>query len=379
MKKTYLIISSILFFTQITVYAQSEQKHRFDIELQSGYEYNYFKSPTEVRQNGILFNADSLIASSSYQDIKADYDYRIKWGANRLRFSATPFVRYFNEASDDSYWSFLGSVKYDTKLSRTTKILAELSLKRMNREGLDGAQDVLINPLGYTKYGASTGIEFALLKRNKSTVEGFYNFKNFDAFGVQDLQYNEFGIRIKSVQSFYVGKRKHSYGGTITANKRLYTTFNASNIDSEGERDWDYVKASIFYELPFSKEIEIKPSLIYYQRIDNLLDRSGFTQYGPSLAIKYASAKTKVRGKISYLTRDYKTLQARDNNGLIGENIQYTYADISISAEHRILKNLYATASLYSRVRNTNFTDIDARSFRAYRNQYMGVGVRWKF
>ncbi len=203
MKKEHLICI-LIFFIPVCLFAQSEQKHRFDIEVQGGYEFNYFKSPSEVRQNGIIFNADSLIASSSYQDVKADYDYRIKWGANRLRFSATPFLRHFNEAPSDSYWSFDGSAKYDTKLSRTTKILAELSLKRMNREGLDGAQDVLINPLGYTKYGMSGGIEFAALKRNKSTIEGFYNFKNFDAFGVQDLQYNEFGIKLKSIQSFYV-------------------------------------------------------------------------------------------------------------------------------------------------------------------------------
>lgn len=378
MKKGNLI-SILTFLISVSIFAQSEQKHRFDIEVQGGYEYNYFKSPTEVRQNGVLFNADSLISSSSYQDIKADYDYRIKWGANRLRFSATPFVRYFNESPTDSYWSFLGTAKYDTKLSRTTKILAELSLKRMNREGLDGAQDVLINPLGYTNYGASGGVQFALIENNKSTAEAFYNFKNFDEFGVQNLQFNEFGIQLKSVQNHYVGKQKHSYGATIIAKKRLYTTFNASNVDSEGERDWDYLKATLFYELPFSKHFEIKPSVVYYQRIDNLLDRSGYTQYGPSLSLKYGAKKTKVRAKISYLTRDYKTLQARDNNGLIGENIKYTYADFSINAEHRILKNVYTTATVYSRVRNTNFTDIDARSFRGYRNQYMGIGLRWQF
>ena len=347
--------------------------------MQGGYEFNYFKSPTEVLQNDILFTADSLIASSSYQDIIADYDYRIKWGANRLRISVAPFIRYFNQTNDDSYWSLTSSAKYDKEISRTTKLLAELSFKRMNRRGLDGAQDVLINPLGYTKYGASTGIQFALLDDNKSTAEGFYNFKNFDAFGAQDLEYNEFGVRFKSVQSFFIGKRKHSYGGIITAKKRLYTTFNASNIDAEGERNWDYLRASAFYELPISRRIDIKPSFLYYQRIDNLLDRSGFTQYGPSLSFKFDNKKTEIDAKVSYLSRNYKTLEARDEGGSLGENIRYTYANFSINAAHQLGKNLYFTATAYSRVRTTNVTDISSRSFRGYRNQYMGIGIRWEF
>jgi hypothetical protein len=373
------ILTFLAFLVNVLIFAQSEQKHSLDIGTQGGYEFNYFKSPTEVVQDGVLFTSDSLISSSGYQDIKADYDYRIKWGANRLRISVAPSIRYFYDATDDSYWSLTTHAKYDRKVSRTTKILAELSLKRMNREGLDGAQDVLINPLGYTNYGAAMGIQFALIKDNKSTAEAFYNFKNFDAFGVQNLQFNEFGIQLKSVKSYYIGKQKHRYGATLFAKKRLYQTFNASNIDTEGERDWDYVKGTVFYDLPISKTFEIKPSLVYYQRIDNLLDRSGFTQFGPALGVKYKNKKTTLSGKISYLTRNYKTLLARDNSGLTGENIQYTYADFSLNASQRLRKNIYLTATAYSRVRTTNFTDIDARSFRGYRNQYMGMGLRWEF
>jgi len=377
MNTTKISIIILLAFTSTMSYAQN--KNTFTVETQAGYEYNYFRSPDEIRTGGIVLTKDDLISSSFYQDIALDYKYRYKWNKNRFRVSASPFSRIFYENSDDSYWSLDVNAKYDYKLSRETNLFTEVRFMRMNREGLGGDQDVLINPLGYTNYGGNLGVKLLPFTGNVLTVEGFYNFRNFDAFGVRDLQYSEFGVQLSSVQSFKINKLKHKLGVTVYAKKRLYDTFNASEIESDGERDWDYLKGTLYYKLPFSKQFEIKPNFIYYVRIDNSTNRSGFNQFGPGIALKYDNNKTKIKGTFSFITRNYTDIEARNTDGLIGQDLTYEYSNFQLDGAHKISNNLSITATLFSKVRSTNYSDIDARSFRNYRNQYAGVGILWKF
>ena len=371
------IISSIIIVLGLSINAQSKTK--LSVETQSGYEYNYFKSPKQVEMNGTTFNADDLISSSMLQDIEIDFNYRYKWKKNRLRFSVNPSTRLFYENVDDSYWSVSVYGKYDYDITRTTRILAETNFKRVNREGLDGAQDVLVNPLGFTNYGASTGLEFSPLKRNQTTVELFYNFRDYDAFGTRDLQFNEFGIKMSTEQEFRINKLKHKYGVDAYLKKRLYDTFNASDIDSEGERDWSYIKIVPFYQYPISKQLEVEASFQMYKRIDNLVQRSGFNQFGPELTIRYKYEKTKVFANTSYIVRNYTDIEAQDSNGTIGEKVKYNYMNFRLNAEQQLTKNLSLVGTLYSRIRTTNNTNIEARSFRNYRNQYVSLGLKWKF
>ncbi|GAA4279415.1 hypothetical protein [Aquimarina mytili] len=374
-----IIIGAIALLLSGLTFSQS--KTAFDVETRGGYEYNYFKSPEVIRMNDTILTKEDLIASSIYQDIKLNYKYRYKWNKkNRLRVFLTPFSRLFYENFDDSYWSLDARAKYDHKFTKKLSFLAEARFKRMNREGLGGDQDVLINPLGYTNYGATAELEVVPFENNETTLGGFYNFKDFDAFGVRDLQFNETGIQFSSVQSFEVNRLKHKFGVNGYFKKRLYDTFNASEIITDGERDWDYAKGSIFYELPFSSTFKIKPNFLYYVRIDNSTEgRSGFNQFGPGINMMYKSKTTKVRSTFSYITRKYKEIEARNTEERIGEKLKYGYANFQVNAAHKIGKGFSVTGILYSRIRSTNYTDIDARSFRNYRNQYAGIGVLWEF
>ena len=374
-KRNIISVVILLFMCSLSF---SQSKNTLDVETQGGYEYNYFKSPKEVRINDSIIAKEDLISSSIFQDISIDYRYRYKWKKNRVRVSLNPFSRLFYENFDDSYWSLDAKAKYDYKFTKKIIFVSEIRFKRMNREGLGGDQDVLINPLGYTNYGATAGIEFVPFDSNEMTFEGFYNFKDFDAFGVRDLQFDEFGVQFSSIQSFKVNELEHKAGGNIYFKKRLYDTFNASEIDTDGERDWDYVKGSLFYELPINEEFKLKPNFTHYTRIDNSTGRSGFNQFGPGINLIYKNESTKIRSSLSFITRKYKEIEARNTDVLIGENLKYQYTNFQLNASHKIGNGLSLTATLYSKVRSTNYTDIDARSFRNYRNQYVGIGVRWE-
>ncbi|WP_146052682.1 hypothetical protein [Aquimarina sp. I32.4] len=371
-------IISIVLVMLLYSFSFSQSKNTLEVGTQAGYEYNYFKSPNEVRVEGNVLVKEDLISSSFYQDIEAHYKYRYKQRKNRFRLSINPFSRIFYESVDDSYWSLNAVAKYDYKFTRKTAFLAEARLKRMNREGLGGNQDVLINPLGYTNYGATLGFKFPLFNENETTFEGFYNFKDFDAFGIRDLQFDEYGVQLSSVQSFDINRLEHKLGVSALVKKRMYDTFNASEIDTNGERDWDYIKANLFYELPFSEHFKIRPNILYYARIDNSAGRSGFKQFGPGLNMAYKNRGTKIRTSFSYITRKYDAIEARNTEERIGENLKYKYANIQANFFQKIANGFSITTTLYSRIRSTNYTDIDARSFRNYRNQYAGVGILWE-
>nr|WP_299382876.1 hypothetical protein [Allomuricauda sp.] len=375
MKKIY--ISFCLGFFSIALFGQ--ERHQLEVATLGGYEYNYFKSPTMIRTDEGLLTEEDLISSSFYQDVTVDYGFRYKWGADRIRFYALPYARIFQENMDDSYWSIDSKVKYDHKFNRKTRFFAGLNFKRMNREGLDGAQDVLVNPLGYTLLGSELELERANSKNVTGRIGLFHNFKNFDAFGTRDLEYHEFGSQLKLEKEFENQDLEHTLGFLAYYKVRLYNTFNASEISSEGNRDWRYIRATAYYEYPVSKSIRLKPSVTYYQRMDPLANRSGFRQYGPSLGLYVKTKRTRIRSQIEYLKRDYTDILARDNEGPLQENVAYQYTDFSLRFEHQLSHSSFSlTGNVYSRLRTTNYSDLAARSFRGYRNQYAGIGIKWE-
>lgn len=365
----------ILFFA-ITTSCFAQGKHSFDAESLGGYDYNYFKSPTAVDQDGTLFSGDQLISSSIYQAVMIDYHYRYMSKENRIRFSISPQARILYENYDDSYWSMTTSAKYDYNIGKNMEFLLEATFKRMNRNGLDGDQDVLVSPLGYYDYGAISGIQFSPFKDHETTLEGFYKFRNFDPYGVKDLQYNEYGLQFRSEQDFERNGLKHSFGIIGYAKKRLYDTYDASSSTVDGIRDWRYINAQVFYDYPIGENFEVTPSLEYLVRLDKSADRSGYRQYGPVLRMKFDNDRTKVRTTVEYVSRNYKSIEAMDSNGPKGELTQYRYTNFKLDVSQALGKNLFISAEAYSRIRTTNYTDIGARSFRAYRNQYAGIGLK---
>lgn len=367
--------TTFILLLSISTCCFGQERHRFALGTQTGYEYNYFKSPDQLLVNDTLLTNNDLIASSGYLDAFFDYNYRYKWKENRLRFSVSPFTRIFQQNPEDSYWNLEARVRYDRRLSKKTKLLVEARFERMNREGLDGAQDVLVNPLGYTNYGATMGLESKLFKGNKIRFEGFYNFKDFDAYGVRDLQFNELGVQLGMRQEFRPSRYEHSFGFNTYYKKRQYETFNAEDTPPNGKRDWDYFKATTFYELPLNSVFELTPQLTYYSRFDRMEGQSGFSQYGPGLRLRFDNDDTKIIAAIKYQIREYTAIQAPGTN----ESLRYQYMDLSLRFEHQLpIKGLMFTGKAYSRVRETNTVSLSARSFRGYVNQYAGIGLLWK-
>ncbi|QTE23265.1 hypothetical protein [Polaribacter cellanae] len=371
------VLSLICLF--LTILISGQTKHKFKTRTLTGYEYNYFKSPEEILRGGKLFTKDKLIKSSAYQDIKVNYSYKYKYNLHKINFSTTPKTRLFYNNSNDSYWSLHTNLKYTYNLIKRTKLFLNTSFLRMARKGLDGDQDVLVNPLGYSNYGLNVGVFFKPINKNSTTIETFFKFRDYDKFGTRDLEYKEFGVQLNTVQSFKPNKLIHKYGITSSFRKRDYKVFNAASTKPNKERNWNLIYAMAFYQYPISKKLKVKSGYYYLTRIDKLNNKSGYKQHGPSLQIKFRSKKTILSTSFKYLSRNYANLKSKNNDGFIGEKIKYKYFEFSANMSHKLGKNgFYLTANAYSMLRSTNFTNIRARSFRGYRNQYAGVGVKWE-
>jgi len=226
----YLIYAYLLL---VPFFSYGQFKNNLKAETQGGYEYNYFKSPDVVRQNDVIIDKDSLVSSSIYQDIQLRYNASYKKNKSNFQLSASPFSRIFYENLDDSYWSFNVLTKYKYQLHQKIQLGAQLSFK---------------------------------------FLRGFYNFKDFDSFGIRDLEYNEKGIELNTRQRFKIKKLKHYVGASIILKQRLYETFNASSVVQNGERDWSYIKANGYYSFPITKSLKVQPGYLYYKRTDELID-----------------------------------------------------------------------------------------------------------
>lgn len=376
MNKYSIYILSAFLFSGLWMNAQS--RDYLDIKTLAGYEYNYFRSPKKVERDGILYSEDNVLASSIYQDFYLDYDLYYKWSKNQIKVGATPEARLFYENFDDSYWQVSSEVVFSRDLSENTEYNAEINFRKKDRQGLDGDLDVLLIPLGFVEYGAITGLEFSPFDNNVTEFEAFYNFKNYDNYGVRDLEYDEFGVNLDTEQVFEKNELTHVFGITSYLKKRLYNTFDASDEQPNGERDWSYFKLAGYYEYPLTKNFRVEPSFEYMQRIDNGRDRSGYTEYGPNLKLNFDNDRLDFWTTIEYLRRNYDAIEARDNNGSIGEFTQYGYTNFRLVGDYWLTKNWSMTADVYSKIRSSNYTDFSARSFRAYRNQYAGLGIKWK-
>ncbi len=365
-------------FSLFTIMLSAQVKQKIETEKLTGYEHNYFKSPTKVLQDGVLFDKNNLISSSIYQDLKAKYKYRKTKYEHELRFIAAFRTRLYYENFEDSYWSLYGNAKYQYSINKKTKLFLNTFVHRMNRKGLDGVQDILINPLGYTQYKANIGMNISPFMNNKTIFDVGYRFKNFDAYGIRNLQYDELGAQLKTTQTFKVNGKAHKFGAKAYYKSRKYITFNASDIDSEGERNWDYLMLKPFYQYPINKDFKVTPSFSYLNRIDKLNNQSSYKQFGPELKIYFRTKSTKLKALVKHQTRNYTSIEARNNDGLIGDKLQYQYADFSLNVDHKLGRsNFFLTANCYSIVRTTNYSDIEARFFRGYSNQYAGLGVKW--
>ena len=76
-------------------------------------------------------------------------------------------------------------------------------------------------------------------------------------------------------------------------------------VKRHGRRDWDYLKTTLFYELPVGEYFELEPQITYYGRFDRLEQQSGFNQYGPGVRLRFDNDKTKINAAIKYQIRLY--------------------------------------------------------------------------
>lgn len=374
--KTTSLLTVVLLFS-IHVFAQKEKNidNELEVTALTGYEYNYFKSPSKVIFNDILLTEDDLVASSPFQNIDLNYDYKRKWNGNKIWLSASPEFRYFNENADDSYWSLKIKGRYDYRITKALKLDTDIYFRRMAREGLDGDQDVLINPLGYSLLGGSAGLDLDIGRDIQMEVAAFFNHKNYDKYGVKDLKYNEFGVDFNIQQEFELLKTKHELGLSTYLKKRLYETYDAFDEEPYGTRDWNYWKGELFYKTNLTKRLEFDTDFAYLIRTDLGANRSGYEQYGVSLGLDYENKRLDIGLGAELLNRKYTAISARDNEGQIGEMTKYKYLNLSFDIQYSLSKHFTVSAEAYQRVRNTNYTDLSARSFRGFTYQFAGLGV----
>ncbi len=344
----------------------------------TGFESNINQVPDRLELNGNLFEQEDLYMNSAYQDLIVRFKYNKTWGKNSLTFYVTPDVRYYFSETESSQTILNTRISYKYSIKKNFKWENSVQYKIKYREGQDLDQVEIGIPFGYKLFNASTGLRFRMSKNNRSLIKVNYLSKDFDNSNNRSVLYNLYGINAEIKQIKWRNHLLHSYGLTLGYDHRDYKITNFSN-NTNGDRTWTYLNASVFYRLPFSKKFYIQPEFYYLKRTDNTNNRFGYEQIRPELNLVYNSVRFEAKLITSYTNRTFSTLTADDINGNDVGKLTYKYFRFRGNMEYN-LSNKWSLVFEGSIIdRNSNQTDITTSAFRSYLTQYAAVGLKYNF
>lgn len=368
----YLTI--LCLFLSVYGYSQTD----ISVTTFSGFESNINQVPDILELNGNLFEQEELYMNSAYQDLIIRFKYNTTWGKNSLSFYVTPDIRYYFSESESSQTILNTRVSHKYSIKKNFKWENSVQFKIKDREGQDLDQVEIGIPFGYKLFNASTGLRFRLSKNNRTLIKVNYLSKDFDNSSSRSVLYNLYGTDLEFKQIKWRNHLLHTYGIRLGYDRRDYKITNFSD-NSNGDRTWTYLLASVFYRLPISKKLYIQPEISYLNRNDQTNNRFSYDQIRPELNLIYNSVRFEARINTSFTKRTFSTLIAENEYGDDVGKLQYKYFRLKGNMEYN-LNNKWSLAFEGSIIdRNSNQTDITTSAFRSYLTQYAGVGLKYNF
>lgn len=362
-----------LFFTTITT-------AQIDVSLStlSGYETNINRYPEQFIKNGILLNKEDLHLNSMYQDVSAKFKYTKAWRHSVLKGYFTPKGRlYFSEQELNQY-ILNARLHYKYNFEHNLKWETNAMYRLKDRSGQDLDQNELSIPFGYSLANISSGLHFRLYKNNRAYAVANYGYKSFDKTSTRKVSYYKYGLDLEFKNILWKNHLLHTYGVTLGFSNRDYdiTTFQ-NNTNSS--RTWQYFKLGAFYKLPLNKQWSIKPMLSFEERIDKTNNQFGYKQIKPQLEIEYKGEQFLGKLSSSYRKRIFKTLTAQDIEEEEIGILNYDYLRLKFDFEYKLNTNFSFVSEVYVLHRKSNNLNLNTTAYRSYNNNYVGIGMRYKF
>lgn len=368
------IITTIFLLVSVAVFSQ----FKATVTTVAGYENNINKSPDSYLSNKVLKTENDLYQSSFYQEGKLKLSYKEKWNNNRFRIYMNPEMRFYFTEQNANRLLLNTGINYLHSFSKKYKWESSFKYKLKDQKGEDLDEEELSTPLGHNTITFTTGLHTRLLKKNRTFIRASYDIKDFDKSDTRDASYNRYGLYLRTQNHYKIDGKRHKFGIRAGFYNRDYTLdyYLKNRIRY---RTWQYYNAGVFYTLPLTNSFRVDTALDYEKRVDKTNNKYGYSQLKPYLGLRYKEDNFNAKLGLSYINRDFTTLQASSTEERNIEDLNYKNTKVTLNAVYKFSKNLHFLTDNYLYDRVTNNTRIKTKWYRSYNRYYSGVGVRYKF
>ena len=360
--------------------------------MESGYQYNTFKSPEILERSDSLGQDLSPLENSVFVQTLGEFDVRKRWGEfvgkrsiqkHQLDIFTTFRDRRYLQLEEAS--NTLASIKvgYRHAFTPSYSWVSQASYSSfLSPEAVKTPTRNMVS-FAYRKVEGSSGIEINTRNHQLHRLQLRYTQKDYTF--INSLDRTEYAFHWYGRKRFRDAFRRLSYlRMNHTVMYRSYKSAQGGGIDEEGfliptgKRKLLQIRTEWSYQKELGRKASIQPGLQLTYRNDITPDRFDYYQIKPSLTFEFESDRLTFTLNPSFTQRNYLAFASPSFED---EKLRYRYASLRFSGVFapKRSRNILPFWDIQLHTRQTNNERESQLSFRGYRSWRASAGVRIPF
>ncbi|TFH01791.1 MAG: hypothetical protein E4H13_03920 [Calditrichales bacterium] len=338
----------------------------------TGYESNIFKSPDAVDSKGDTLNP---ITSDSFLGIELDLGARYDLGSLHqftLSYSGDEF-RYADNENVNQY-RHSGDLQYRLKAGTNTYFYVNGGIGYLQKLGTNVLGEGLTRLYTSKNYLLEPRLRHQTTDYLRNDLEYIYKYKDYDETeGYTSIDYREHEFNLSTLFDPFDSKFRSAAELILGYIDRQYIEYSSRDVNGNTSadyptRNYTYFTVTLGYNHPFDL-FDVELYSRYRTRRDNFEDYYSYNELRLS---------SRIRGNItedihyyvfvSWRDRDYLQKTANQDSGAASDepNLIWKNIDFKTQIKYQFMDNMSVEAIYRLDNRDTNVTDLTARTNREY-------------
>ncbi|MEM9052117.1 MAG: hypothetical protein AAGC47_08720, partial [Bacteroidota bacterium] len=350
--KRYLLMSIALW---VTLGAKAQVKNKFLMDVGGGFEGNTFLVPAVTGdENG------RRVVNTAFQSVRVVNNFQYKVKNHRFKlYTSGAYNFYQTENPSDSYaYRIKGGYRVKYAGSKYFEFSPELA--RIDREGLENVNEVLVTLFSYKRIKVPVSFDFYLGDKVWLKTDGGIIYKDYGKLEGERLTYQAQFVKLKLSKKFISPYFETKLSVSSAFHRRNYTSlsnvpnlgeFDEFTLDddilAEGNLNWNFLFNNIRFKAEDTqKKYVFSAGFHHISRLDQNR-RSTYHEFGPSVGFAKQKNRMEYDLRTRYTFRSYPQFTPNDDN----RNLRYTYLRLSGVVFYQMDKRikLFARGELWRR------------------------------
>jgi len=337
-----------------------------------GYEWNIFRNPESLVQQGDTLGRGDLWSNSNYNELFLNTDYSKRWKNARLKLSGDFRANIYHQQNSAQKEFYRVYASYRTKYASRKYFEFSPSITRRNQAPIDQSDLIFRSRFSYSQVLAPLHFDFYLKKQRWLRFETSYRYRAYDATSNDNTHYHGFGAEA------LFSKR---WKGRVTTEVELFAEWNLrkqTEFEFATETEPEEVKNRDFQSYTFGSTLSLRSNnssfriefpLSYKSFTDTPSERLNYSQLETGTKISFKLGKTRVTQNLTGTFRDFSNLTVTDD-----ELLNYKYIRSSTTIRIPVLNRFTYTVKASAVRRLSNRTTMTRSSFRGFLSSYIETG-----